>query len=227
MKKIALLLTLLCAGALNGMEQPEQGHYVGIGMENLPDDVKPIIITYLNQYNNLDDTIYAIKAVSLTNKSLNKMINEKYGNLKGFTALVHMLAAKFPIIFMGKEDSRGFRSGYTSSPGKIANLFNTPTAKEYVNLGTTLLEAVKNNDINRITQLIKQGADVHYYHNDCISPLIQATYYGNAEIVKLLLDSGVNPNFNHNDTGIALEYIKRDKPEAETIEQLLKAAMEN
>ena len=87
MKKIALLFTLLCAGALNGMEQPEQGHYVGLA--ELSPEIQVMIIQTLNTYDktfspekNLTNTVNAIKAMSETNKQLNEVVNDMYGNLK-------------------------------------------------------------------------------------------------------------------------------------------------
>jgi len=94
MKKIALLLTILCAGQLYGMENPNQD-----GMAGLPPEVQVLIIQALKSGNDLDAVIKGIKNASEISKSLKQIINAEYGdfsNLKGFTALAHMLAKKFP-----------------------------------------------------------------------------------------------------------------------------------
>ncbi len=145
MKKITLLFTLLCAGALNGMEVPEHGHYVGIGIEALPDDVKPLIIMYLNEYDDVDDIVTAIKATSLSNKELNKIVNEMYGNQKGFAALAHMLANKF-----------------NTTTEVVAEEFGTPAAKHYLDLGNQLNTAISSGKFNIAKKLIEKGADVNY-----------------------------------------------------------------
>ncbi len=189
MKKIALLFTILCVGALFGME-PERGHYVG--MEALPKEIKATIVMYLNEYDNLDDIVNAIKITSLTNCELYKIVDEMYGNQKGFAVLAHLLANKF-----------------NTTTEDVAYQFNTPAAKTYISLGQKLIKAVKLNTIDEVAQLILQGADVNFtktYSTTNISitqqgsrditesyeesPLFRAIQSGNVEIVKLLLDSG-------------------------------------
>lgn len=94
MKKIALLITILSAGALNGMESPKHSQ---ITWRDLPIDAKAVIVQALQTYDNPNDTLNAIKAMGLSDKELNKIVNDVYlrGNLKDFTALVHILANKF------------------------------------------------------------------------------------------------------------------------------------
>ncbi len=58
------------------------GHYTGLGMGDLPREIQTIIITYLNEYNDLDELIATLKATSRTNKQLRDIIEEKYGNQK-------------------------------------------------------------------------------------------------------------------------------------------------
>lgn len=57
-----------------------------------------------------------------------------------------------------------------------------------------LVEAVKNNDINRVTQLLDDGADIEQHNPGRPSPLIQAVISDNQEMVNLLLDRGANIN---------------------------------
>jgi hypothetical protein len=116
MKKIALLftLTLVGAGALNGMEnnpQPELSTF-----QNLPADVKNLIIlAFAQSGNDLDTAIENIKIASRTNKALNNMINTN--NIKGFTKIAYWLASKF-----------------NKRPIDIALKFKTPMSEKYVDL---------------------------------------------------------------------------------------------
>jgi len=213
MKKIALLFTILCAGQLYGMKrikpelklEPEYGHYVG--WANLPPELKALIITYINTYDTLDDIVDAIKATSETNKELNLMVNEKYGNLPGFTALVHILADKF-----------------NKTTHDIAAIFKTPVAKEYIDInnsfifttlpnGSVVYGLYDRNILEYVKSFIKNGGDVNYTlpdirirekpHMSLLSYLYDELNYGfaryNSEVFKkaieLLLDAGADPNF--------------------------------
>jgi len=190
MKKIALLFTILSASMLNGMEtiEPKHGRHVGLGIEDLPRDIQAVIISYVHTYDNPDDLIHALKALSKTNTTLQKMIYAKYGdfnNLQEFTTLVHVLANKFGL---GTQD--------------IAKKFKTSIAAQYVELGDKLkrsLSASKNiysttEYIDEITKLIEQGADVNYFNEfNGKTPLHQAVIDLKPEVVKLLLDHGANP----------------------------------
>jgi len=130
MKKMTLLftLTLLCAGALNGME-PEKPQLDPDLWGQLPEDVKPLIMVALAKSGgSLNAAIDNIKKVSLINTKLNQMINEQYGNLAGFTRLIHILANKFNM--------------FSTSTEAIAKKFNTPAAEQYLALGEEFREKV-------------------------------------------------------------------------------------
>ncbi len=195
MKKIALLLTIVCAGQLYTMKRiygmdptslyelrrtgPERGRYVGLG--DLPREVQAIIIAYLQTNDDLDGTIAAIKeaskGVGLVNKQLNEIVNEVYGIPKGFTALVHVLADKF-----------------NTSTENVANKFNTSAAETYVKLGSSLLNfsGDRTQDAyDKMAELIKQGADVNFSSE--YTPLEMAIRNDDIEGVRLLLNSGAKP----------------------------------
>jgi ankyrin repeat protein len=143
MKKLLLLITF-CA-MLNGMENPkrEHGHYVG--MEDLSPEIKVMIIQSLHTYDFPDDVIDAIKALSLTDKELNAIVNDMYGNQQGFAQLAHLLANKF---------------GETTE--SIAKKFKTPAANHYLNLAKQVHNAISHADFNTALQLVKKGADVNF-----------------------------------------------------------------
>jgi hypothetical protein len=195
MKKIALLLTIVCV-QLYGMEstfvkttadKPKPGRYVG--MDNLPQEIQAIIVSSLHTYDNPDELIHAIKVISRTNTTLRKIIFARYGdfsNLQQFTALVYILANKFHI---GTKE--------------IADKFNTPTSKQYVELGEKLRRAVyesknTNDYIDEITKLLEQGADVNYFRQfNGMTALHQAVMNLNQKMVHVLLNHGASQNLKY------------------------------
>lgn len=133
MKKITLLLiTLLCASALNSMQEPSYA--------TLPSELKQEIVhTALATSNNdLDKTIQMIEKLSALH-------NVRYDNLEDFTKLVHLLAKKFD-----------------TTPDDIAQKFKqTSIAKKYHDLCKQLYRSILYDSIeNNITQVIAQGADI-------------------------------------------------------------------
>jgi ankyrin repeat protein len=63
--------------------------------------------------------------------------------------------------------------------------------KLQINLDTELIQAVLNNDLTNIKQLIKSGANIHYLED---LPIITAAEKGYLDIVKYLVDIGANLN---------------------------------
>lgn len=169
MKKLILLLTMICAAdQLYGMENPQPNY-----MDMLPQEVQGLIVMALAQSSNdIDATIRTIKAMSVTNKALNQIVN----NQKEFNALVHILTNKFNTV-----------------PEVIAKKFNTSTSLKYQELSNELVKAIKSNDKDKITQLIADGADV----NSTQSRLkIWKLAMGKNEILPLLLRAGIQVNKN-------------------------------
>lgn len=255
MKKIFLLCALIGAGQIYGMESVKQWgsnliQYYWYGnpqpelMEpkkrseemnptlwgksvdegGLPDDVKHLIIlAFAQSGNNIDKAIKNIKIASLTNKALNKMINAD--DLQGFTQIVHVLADKFD-----------------EKVGEIASELKTETAKKYIELNDELLTAVLYNDnspetFKKITQLIKDGADVNYVNGNGgwsilggamfnLEHLGNKTSEVNTAIIQLLLESGLKPTDKVLDN---IEWLRDLFPEnvnIKNIEQLINQAMQ-
>ncbi len=207
MKKV-LLFTLLCVGQLYGMES-ERGRYKNLG--KLSPEVQIMIIQSLNEYDNLTDIVKAIKATSLTNQQLNEVINDIYGNQKGFTALVHLLADKFP------EDGTV----------EIASEFKTPAAQKYIQLHNELRDSIGKKYYGKVKSLIEHsGADVNstviFF---IITPLMKAVLFDDARMVKLLLDLGANPQVKDKSGKTVLDYAVEGMVSDEVI-KLLKDAME-
>jgi hypothetical protein len=200
---------------LSSME-PEHGRYVGLGIESLPHNAQVLIIKALNSGNNLNNTINDIKAMSMTNKALQKIINAEYGdfsNLAGFTKLAHILAKKFH-----------------TSPFQVAEQFYTSAAEKYVELYSNLERAVVESDILYAKQLILKGADVTAYPT-ILYLAIAAIHNGKrvAPIVKLLLSKGANPYATGKNGETPLDRLNRlhqNAPEYEQIKLLLENAMQ-
>jgi len=182
MKKIALLLTIVCAGQLYGMEpsvaeamagRPEKGNLGDF--EQLPEEVHGVIVKALATSNDLEQTIEAIKVASA-------LQGVQYDNLKDFTTLVHILADKFDI-----------------PTAEVAQQFGTPMANTYYQLGSKLRHAVKvvqtEARYNEIIALIKDGADVNFSNDSKnFTPLNFALNNDfNVEVIKTLLNDGAKP----------------------------------
>ncbi len=109
-------------------------------------------------------------------------------NLKDFIALVHILADK-GIELIGN-------SILDRSTLMIARQFHTPIAEEYNRLGNTLLFSVKLGRLEKVVQLIQDGADVNFVNYDNTSSLTTAlrSEFLSIDMVKLLLAHGADPN---------------------------------
>ena len=57
---------------------------------------------------------------------------------------------------------------------------------------TAMMSAINNNDATRVQQLIAQGVDVNALDANRDAPLVMASYRGNPEIVRLLLEAGAD-----------------------------------
>lgn len=168
MKKLILLFTILCAGALNAMEPEQKMGAFG----ELPKELHPEIVKKALESSNTPKK--AVKAITVASA----LQGVKYDNLEDFTRLVHRVAKKFKV-----------------PVNIIATEFGTPTAKTYITLSENLGNAVKNGQTKEVEQLINQGADVHFLvNNNTILEFALGNISENTvKIVKILLDHGANP----------------------------------
>ncbi|MCF2947830.1 ankyrin repeat domain-containing protein [Paraglaciecola aquimarina] len=75
----------------------------------------------------------------------------------------------------------------------VAEPINPQNVNQQTNDGSTaLLRATVANDINKVKQLLSQGAEANINNRYAISPLYVAALNGNAHIAKLLIDAGAN-----------------------------------
>ncbi len=150
MRKLILLFTIACAtGQLYGMEP--QNILEAQNIMDLPEDVRNEIFetVFTSGANTLQGTIDLVKVKSA-------LLGISYDNLKTFTALMDVLAKKFPNILRKK----------------IAEKFNTPIAQEYVTLGEQLFLPVFNvrlsnrqneqSPVEDMKKLLKKDADPNY-----------------------------------------------------------------
>ena len=168
MKKIALLLTIVCAGRLYGMEAENIG--------SLPKELHDQLIQMaFTTSNNPAETIKAIQFASAVH-------GVQYDNLKDFTRLVHLLADKFDTrtdIIANEFRTPAAKTYSTLGYSLIKALGdNTPVGHA------------------KVADLIQQGADVNFISGDM--PLYKAMRNLNVEGVKLLLNAGANPTFAKN-----------------------------
>ncbi len=218
MKKIALLLfTLLCVSALNGMENPESDNYKGLG--GLSPEIQVTIISYLKEYNNLENIINAIKATSLVDKELNEIVNGEYGNQKGFTKLLITLLNKFNGI---NKPSHSAIHLYTR---EMVEKFRTPTAKKYLQILTTVSEELKDilrideslaHSLNpiKISQFVKNGDNINFFNIYGTTLLLRALEMSMpVSSIKLLLEAGANPNATDNKNKGVFEYLDSGYPQ--------------
>lgn len=196
MKKVSLLLTILCAGQLYGMEntdlsqgamEPEKKSNLG-AFEQLPPELRQIVAqTALELSTDINQAITIAKILPIN-------------NLKDFTKLVHILADKFEY--------------YTTQD--IAKAFKTPASKAYLDLAKELADAIYYGDVNKVTESIKKGADVNFDTNDIGFSSLPLLFYaisrggGGNEVIKLLIDNGVNLNyFKDGKNQTVFEYVKK------------------
>ena len=218
MKKIALLFTIVCAGQLYGME-PMEAERIGDLPEELQREITQAAIT---SSNTLDEAIAMIKKLSASfgvqYDTLFANINDKlFTKNKDFTQLVHMLSNKFNL-----------------STEEIAKKFETPAAKNYLQLANMLMDSVtgEDTDVKGITTLIeKYGADVNYtfataFPDTGATILTWAIAHGNnPETIKLLLNLGANPNLKNQFGMTALEWAQEFTGSDEELKQLIKETM--
>ncbi len=204
MKKIILLLTMLCVSQLYGMEQPKKELSL-LEAENiggLPKELQDRIAqTAIASSNNLDEAITMIKKLSA---SFGVRYDKLFNNLDDFTQLVHKLANKFKISTI--EVSKPFRTPISQKYDVL-----TFRAKERMNDWNASwvsgsIEDKKDKLYASLNQLIKEGLDVNMTYANNYSLLADITSQTKSPtLVKLLLNAGANPHYKDREGKTALD----------------------
>jgi len=71
-------------------------------------------------------------------------------------------------------------------------------------VNSSMWNAVKKGDADKVKVLIKQGADINAQDEDGDTPLMIASYYGQLEVVRALLNAGADVSSTHKYGGTAL-----------------------
>lgn len=124
MKKITLILAILCTNALNGMdptstEQKTKELEIYKLLTAIPELQKEIITAALATAKNIDEAIHMIEKLSILG-------GVRYDNLKNFTTLINIVAKKFPDI----------------TRQEIAQKFTLPIAQEYIKLNNLFMDNI-------------------------------------------------------------------------------------
>lgn len=208
--KIALLLIILCASQVYGMEKEKPTYEETYG-SLLPELKQNIINTALTLgNNNLTQTIKIIESASAMYGT------PLYNNLKDFTKLVHILANKF-----------------NTTTLNVAEQFNSQIAKKYTELVELAINFIQmyGKESYLFNEWIKDGLDVNAtINNDNTSLLMYAAFYGNTQVVKLLLNAGANPHYKNNQGKTALDFLLSSHlpiQHPEDIKHYLNEAMQN
>jgi hypothetical protein len=191
-KHYIYLMLMCCSGYLTkamehqtcGMEKEAEEQ--ASSWTRLPQELKAYVITFLASAENKEKAIENIKALSITSRGFNTLINDPYV----LGSLIREIGKQFDL-----------------SPVDVALAFCTPNVldwlkyyvQEYVQekkrLNQCLLRAAfRKSRRSRILFLLNAGADVNNANIDGYTSLHWAARKGDKDIVELLLKSGASVN---------------------------------
>ena len=105
------------------------------------------------------------------------------------------------------------RKGKSASPiSKSTRERLTYMEFPYENIDEMLIDAAKDNDIDLVTELIEEGADVNYLEAEALCKSILNEHY---EIMIKLLESGADPHYENRGGVNALDVAASPKPSPE------------
>lgn len=165
-KKLILLCTMLYAGQMYSMDPTSLPELRRTGPEQkteywnlLPKEVLGLVVQALYTSNNPDEAIHAIIAMSQTNKALNQLI---HGDIKNFTALMNLLAKKFPTMSR-KDIAEKFNTEIASYYLLLATPFeNNDLSYLYCGIGPYNVLGFKNSPIETLKKFLLQGLDPNF-----------------------------------------------------------------
>ncbi|HRN77786.1 MAG TPA: ankyrin repeat domain-containing protein [Candidatus Dependentiae bacterium] len=205
---------ILCINLLCAMQFVYSQTETITSMTDLPLEIKTIIITHITQTNSLDEAINNLKNVPLVNKEFNGLMKNPIVT----RYVIQSLAQKFSIS----------RIAFLSNDNLSKIGLNKEAVEKYFADGSALTEAIYDKDYQRVYSLLRQGVDSNYITDMLIeqprSALMIAAYTGNADVVRVLLEHGANPNYKNTEGLTALDIVTcqsfEDMPEV--VELLLK-----
>ena len=77
----------------------------------------------------------------------------------------------------------------------------------FADINDELIRSAKDGDIEKVKQLIVQGADVNAKDVSGKTALLWAAWYGHTEVVKLLIQAGADVNAKDDEGRTALDYV--------------------
>lgn len=81
---------------------------------------------------------------------------------------------------------------------QVYQSFNPRSLIKYPDINQSLMEAANGGDVEKIKQILAQGADVNFKDSDGWTPLIIASNAGHFDLVRLLLDTGARIDLKNN-----------------------------
>jgi len=148
MKKMMLLLTLLSAGQMYGMEPlyPPKPDYMAM----LPKEIKQQILMMLAYVSTVEEAVNAIRSLTETSKEFNAIANDP----KMIRTIIQILVQKFNV-----------PSEY------IAQQLSIKGSEQYIALSLQLMKALWQKDFVQAEKLLYEGADIDFQPAD-IYPMV-------------------------------------------------------
>ena len=86
------------------------------------------------------------------------------------------------------------RSDTPVSDGAVSDEQRRESEQDNAEVNMDLIAAAERGDVETVTSLLAQGADVHISNSSGVTPLIAAAYQNHVEVAKVLIDAGADVN---------------------------------
>ena len=102
----------------------------------------------------------------------------------------------FSTLFMVACDTAVSPNATLESQSEVADIGERPLNMQEGNM--TLIAAAESGDVETVTELLSEGADVHASNARGVTPLIAAAYQNQLEVAKVLIEAGADVNAQDN-----------------------------